>query len=131
MAIACVPARELECSLHRFGTAVAKEHAVNDAATIDELFGQIGCRCVVIQVRQMQEAARMLGNRCGYIGVAIAERIDGDACHTVEIALPGGVIQVTTLAAFEHKIRAGIGLQDILAICVDNGIGHRVLLWYL
>ena len=57
------------------------------------------------------------------IRIGVAERVDGDASHAVEVLVAVGVVQITPLATLNDKVGAGVGLQHILLIKIDD-VGH-------
>ena len=61
------------------------------------------CGDRVVQVRGRQERAGLLGQRIGDGGVGVAEHVDGDAGHQVEVAVAGVVPHPAALAADDDE----------------------------
>ena len=110
---------ELDRALDGFGPAVGKEHAVQ-AGERGQFLGQPSLVLVVVQIRDVDEASRLLANRFDDSWVRVAQRIHSKAGNEVEILLAAGVVQKNTLATFEGNRVAVIGLEKITAFKIGN-----------
>ena len=78
----------LRASLNRpsFASAAAvAEEAFAGADEADQRLGQPSLRLVVVEIRDVDELARLLDQRLGDGGVRVAERGDGDAAAQIEV----------------------------------------------
>jgi len=80
----------------------------------------------------MEQAGRGLLNGLDHAGVAVPQRIDGDARHPISIALALGVIDIGPFTPRQHKVSALVGLGNMRCAQVEQGgctcCGHGMLL---
>ena len=55
----------------------------------------------------------------------MAQRVDGDACRTIQVGVAVGVVDPAALAVVEHERRADVGLEDVFLFEIDDGFGFR------
>ena len=96
-----VAPRELERALVRLRARVAEEHAVGERALGDRLRGE-DLLVVVVEVRDVDELAELLGDARGERRVRVAEAAHRDARGHVEVARAGDVPDLAAPAALEH-----------------------------
>ena len=80
-----VAARQLDRALVGLGARVAEEHAAAAAEQGVEPGGDLRLQVVVIEVRHVQQRARLVGDRVGDLGVRVAERRDREPGEEVEV----------------------------------------------
>ena len=100
-----VTPRELDRALVRLGAGVGEEHASVAAEQRVEALGDARLHVVVIEVRDVQQRARLLGDRVGDFGVRVAERRDREPAEEVEVPVALAVPQVRALAPHERDGR--------------------------
>ncbi len=88
-----VPARELDRGLVGLGARVAEEHAAAAAEQAIERGPQRGLLIVVVQVRRVQQRARLRRDRGRDLGMGVAERGHREPGEEVEVGLVFGVVQ--------------------------------------
>ena len=80
-----VAAGELDRALVGLGARVGEEHAAAPAEQHVEPRGEPGLDVVVVQVRDVQQRARLVGDRVGDRGMRVAERRDREPGEEVEV----------------------------------------------
>jgi len=111
---------ELERALVGLGPAVAEVHFVGKGACAQHL-RQLGMGGGVVEIARVPHAAgRRLCQRVVNARIVVAQCIDGNARHTVQVPLAGCVIEGATVAPLQHKGRAPIDAQDILLLQVHH-----------
>ena len=69
----------------------------------------------------------LLGDQLGHLGVAVTERVDGDAGGEIEVLPVLNVPEIGALALDEHGRRAGVGGHHEGGMLADEGAAGRVL----
>ena len=113
--------RKLEQAFVGFRAAVGKK-AFARADALDELGGQPALRLGEIQVRDVDQFARLLDERLGNGRVRVAETAHGNAGAEVEVAFARDIKQVTACAMAEHEVKAAIAGHDVLAEQFPHGL---------
>jgi hypothetical protein len=52
--------------------------------------------------------------------VAVAQRVDGDAGHAVDVGAPVAVVERRALSPRQHKRRPAIDAEDVVVLQVDD-----------
>ena len=105
-----IAARRLDRAFQRFRTGIGKEDTVGETVFDEALRKPLLARDVV-EVRDMPELARLLGQRRYEMRMAMPERIDRDAACEIEIAIAVRGVEPAALASLESERRAGEGLE--------------------
>ncbi len=120
-----VLASDLQRTLVGFGPGVAEKDPVH-AADAHQLFGQLCHGGGVIVAGCVNQRRRLLLNGLNHAGVAVAERVDSDACQEVQILFAARVPDAHSLPAHEGNWQAGVDGQQVLVIEVlDVGVVNR------
>jgi len=114
-------AGELEEALVGFGAGVAEEDLAAEGES-GNLLGQPGLELVVEQVRAVHQRAGLLGDGGDDGGMAVADVVDGDAGHEIEVFLAGVVPDGHARAAHEGE-PGRVGGHDVLA---EQFLGARL-----
>ena len=80
-----VPARELDRALVGLGARVGEEHAPAAAEQRVELLGDARLHVVVVEVRDVQQRAGLIGDGVGDRGMRVPERGDREPAEEVEV----------------------------------------------
>ena len=111
-----VAARELDRALVGLGAGVGEEHATAAAEQRVEPLGDPGLHVVVIEVRHVQQRARLIGDRVGDLGMRVTERRDREAREEVEVALALAVPEHRALTAHERDRQPAVGLHHVVGV---------------
>ena len=107
-------AGELEQAFVGFRAAVGKK-AFARADALDEFGGQPALRFGEIQVRDVNQFARLLDERLGDGRMRVAETAHGDARAEIEVAFARDIKQIAARAVTEHEVEAAIAGHDVFA----------------
>jgi hypothetical protein len=123
ISILCAPlSGDLDRRLICLSARVAEEHARWERE-LDQPPGQLGLRLGEIQVRCMDQLARLCADGRGHLWMCMAKEIHGDAGHQVEVRLARVVVEQAALAADECDRQAPASLHQIFVGEVLRG--HR------
>jgi hypothetical protein len=111
-----VPAGELDRALVGLRARVGEEHATAAAEERVQPGRDLGLDVVVIEVRDVQQCRRLVGDRGRDLGMGVAERRDREPGEEVEVLLAVGVPEVGARAAHERDRQATVGLHDVLGV---------------
>ena len=103
--------RHLDRAFERFSAGVREEHRVGEGR-VDQLFGELFLTGDAVDVRQVPDFMRLFGQSGDQIGVAVAQRVDGNACAKVEIARAVGCEQIRAFAPLKFEVGPRIGRQN-------------------
>ena len=103
-------ARHLDRALDRLGAGILKKHRVGKGRRAQPV-GQPFAFRNAIEIRDVPDLLRLLGQRLDQIGMRMAERVDGDAGGEIEVALARGRDQPGALAPLESEVDARISRQ--------------------
>ena len=96
-----------------FGAAVGKEDLAGGQMAHD-LCGQASLRLVVIKVRNVDQALRLLHQRLGDLRVRVAQGADRDAAAQVQVTLAINIPQLAPAAAHKGQVEAPVARDDVL-----------------
>ena len=114
LVVAETPGR-LDESVVRLRAGVREEHLARDLHVVRvHLLGQLRLLRDLIEIRAMQQRARLLADRLGQPRVAVAERAHGDAGAEIEVTFPLLVPDAGTLATRDREGKAAVRRQDML-----------------
>src|SRR5271167_4546603 len=119
-------AHHLVGGLDRFGPGIAEQHAPREGGG-DDALGEPLLLCNRIMVRDMDQGARLGGDRRAEPGMAVAEGVDGDPGEGVQVAAALGVNEMAALAADKGDRCALVVLdqEGTLAGCGHGGLHAR------
>src|SRR5262249_34727057 len=103
-------ARHLDRAFQRLGTRVLEKHGVGEARGAQPVGKFLSLRNA-IEVGNVPNLLRLLGQRLDQIGMGMSERIDGNPSRKIEIPLTIGREQPSALAPLESEIDPRIGWQ--------------------
>ena len=86
-------AHRLDRALAGLGAGVAEEHGIGEAVG-DQPLGQTLLLRDLVEVGDVPELAALLDQRLDQMGMAVAQRRDGDAAGEVEIAVAIGGVKI-------------------------------------
>jgi hypothetical protein len=110
-----VGAGKFEGGLPGFGATVAEEDAV-EAADLGETEGEFGGVLVEEEVRGVEDASALTGDRFYDGGVGVAKRRYSDAAKEIEIVVAVFVTEINALSADKQVGVALISLEKQLAL---------------
>ena len=128
-------AGELDGGFVGFGAGVADEdfggggHGARGERLFDHELGEGAGPGVVVEVRGVDQGARLLGDELGHFGVAVAEGVDGYAGGEVEVFSVLNVPEVAAFAFDHHGGRADVGRYHVLGVLADDCGGLGVAGW--
>src|SRR5690606_30695553 len=104
--------------------AVAEQYPIRKGLLAQQR-RQFGMRRSVIQVADVQDAVaqRLLYGRSD-VRVAVAERVDRDTGHKIEISVAFSVVQRYPSPSGQHKWRASVTLHNIRLLKINNLLGQ-------
>ena len=104
------PARQLERGIVGLGAGVGEQHPGLGAGAdeVAEPLGEPDDGLVRGEVAGVPEQGQLAGDGLDDGGVRVAEHVDGDAAHEVEVAAPVDVPDAGALAAGEHDGRGAV-----------------------
>ncbi len=105
--LAGVGAGEFERALDGFGAAGGVEDAFK-AGQFAEALGEFAGVLVRILRREMDEGRGLIGHGGDHTRVGVAERVDAEAGHEVQVAIAGCVPEVDAVAALHDDGVAGV-----------------------
>ena len=100
-------ADQLDAALDRLGARVAEEHRVGERI-LDQPLGQLLAVADAEQVRGVPELAALLGQSLDQSGMAVAQRVHGDAGGKVQVTSAVRRVEIVALSAFEHDVLATV-----------------------
>ena len=100
-------ADQLDAALDRLGARVAEEHGVGERV-LDQPLGQLLAVADAEQVRGVPKLLALLDQSLDQVGMAVAQRVDGDAGGKVDITSAVRRVEIGTLSAFEHDVLATV-----------------------
>src|SRR5271163_751164 len=120
--------RQLNSPLHRLSSAVRKEDAIQ-ARQLAEAFRQQSLIFVVIEIRKMNDAARLLPNRLHDTRMSMSQRVHSQPGHKVEILLAFEVVEKDSFAALEGNGIAIVGIKKKTLFKIGNlfQAGHGLI----
>ncbi len=92
----------LDRALHRLGAGVAEEHSIGKGQCAEPL-SQTHLIGNVVQVGDMPEPRRLIGQRRDQMRVAVAQRVDRDPGREIEISAPVRIEQISAFTLFERN----------------------------
>jgi hypothetical protein len=105
-----IVARHLDRAFDRLGAGILEKYRIGKAQRAQPVGQPLGFRDAV-QVGDVPELLRLLGQRRDHVRMRVAERVDGDARGKIEIALAFSREQPSALAPLESEVDARIGRQ--------------------
>ncbi len=105
-------ARHLDRAFHRLGAGIAEENDVGEARLAQPRGDALGLGNLV-EVGDVPDLLRLLGDGGDEPRMSMAERVDGDAGAEIEVALAVGGDEPRALAPLKSKIDARIGRQQM------------------
>jgi len=103
-------ARHLDRAFQRFGTRVLKKDGIGKAGRAKPV-GKLLAFRNAIEIGDVPNFVRLLGQRLDQMRMGVSQPIDGDASRKVEIPLTLGRVQPSALAPLESEIDPRIGWQ--------------------
>jgi hypothetical protein len=100
-------ADQLDAALDRLRAGIAEEHRVGEGE-VGQPLGQLLAVADPEQVRGVPELGALLGESLDQGGVAVAQRVDGDAGGKVDITSAVRRVEIVALSAFEHDVLATV-----------------------
>ncbi len=119
-----VAPRQLDGPFVRLCPRVREEAAPSAAEEMIEAGGEPRLVLVVVEVGDVQERARLVGERLGDRRVRVPERRDGQAREEVEVPPTFGVPQQGPLAPRERHRQTPVGLHDVRGVDLDEVAEH-------
>ena len=116
---------ELDRALVRLGARVGEEHAPVAAEQRVEPGRHLGLHVVVVEVRHVEQRARLVGQRVGDGRVRVTERRDREPAEEVEVLLALAVPEAHALAADERDRLAPVGLHHVFGVERDDVVERR------
>jgi hypothetical protein len=105
-----IAAGGLDCPLDRLGARIGEEHLVGEGRR-HQPFGEAALAGNLVEVGEVPYLGGLLAE-CGHeMRVAVAQRVDGDACAEIEVALAIVGDQPAALAPFERQGRPRKGIE--------------------
>jgi hypothetical protein len=119
-------ARQLDGTFDGFGAAVRKEGAVQ-AGEGAEFFGEKSLIFVVVEIRQVDGARRLIADGLHDSRVGMAERIHSQAGYEVQIFFAIDIEEKDALATFDDQRVAVVSLEQKLFLALNDffGGGHK------
>ena len=103
-------AGDLDRAFDGFGSGIVEKHEIREACRAKPLGQPLAFRNA-IEIGDVPDLFRLLGQRLDQPRMRVAERVDADAGGKIEIALAAGRGQPGTLAPLESKVDARISRQ--------------------
>ena len=126
---------ELDGGFVGLGAGVADEdlgrvgHGACGARLLDHELREGAGPGVVVQVGSVDQRPRLLPDQFRHLGVAVAQRVDGDARGEVEVFPVLDVPEVAAFASDHHGRGADVGRDHVLGVLADDGGGLRIARW--
>ena len=116
---------QLDRALDGLGAAVGEKCAVK-TGELAEFLGQASLILVVVEIGKVDRPRGLLADDLHDAGVGVAESVDSQAGHEIQVAIAFAVVQEDALAAVEGDGIAVVGGQQETALALDNfvGVGH-------
>jgi hypothetical protein len=111
-ALVAVHAHQLQRPFVGLGAGVGEEHLVHPGQRADAV-GQRLLLGDAVDVRDVDQAADLLGQRSDQLRMRVAEPVHGDACQRVQVLPAVLVRQPRPLAAREGDRQAGVGVHQV------------------
>ena len=121
-------AGQLEQALIGLDAAVAEE-AFAGADEADQRLRQPALRLVVIEIRGVDELARLLDQRLGDGRVSVAERTDRDAAAQIQVTPARDVVEIAARPVAQHDVEAAITGHDVLLEQAPARLPRRCARW--
>ena len=106
-AVLVIGAHRLDRAFDRFGTRIGEEHRIGESE-IDKALRQMLALRAAIEVRDVHQGLRLARDGAGQPRMRMAQRIDGNPCREIEVALAVFADQVTMIAAHRPDIAPAI-----------------------
>ena len=114
-------AREFVETFVGLGAGIAEEDLAG-CKMLDDALGEASLRLVVIEIGDVQEFLRLLGEGGGDFRMRVAEGAHGDAAAEVEVAPAIHIPDVAARATGEREIKARVGGQDVFREQFADGL---------
>jgi hypothetical protein len=105
-------ARGLDGAFHGFGAGIAEEHHVGKARLAQPPGYTLGLRNLV-EVGDVPELLRLLGDGGDQMRMRVAERVDGDAGGKIQVTVAVCRNQPSALTPLKGKVDARVGRQQM------------------
>ena len=105
-------ARHLDGAFHRLGAGIGEKHDIGEACLAEPLGQPLGLRDS-IEIGNVPQLRRLLGDRRDQMRMRVAERVDRDARGEVEVALTVLRDKPCALTPLEREIDPCIGRQQV------------------
>jgi len=105
-------ARQLDCRFVGFATGVAEENLLH-AGKRGQPVGQLLLLRNAVDVRRVQNARRLRGDRGDQRRVVVPERRNGNPGQGVEVALAFGIGDPAPVAMAEGDRKPGVGIHQV------------------
>ena len=107
-----IGARQLQRAIHRFGTAIGKENAVEPGP-----FGQFARERrlirIVKEIRKVNGAPGFAPDHAHQARMRVAERIDGDSAEKIQIFASPRIIEAAAAPVREHHGRPPVRIHQV------------------
>ena len=121
VALAVAPG-ELDGALVRLRARVAEEHPPAAAQQRVQSRGHFRLHVVVVEIRDVQQCARLVGDRGRDVGVGVSERRHRETREEVEVLLAFAVPELRAFAAHERDRQPAVRLHHVLGVeCLQLG----------
>src|SRR6185295_17722785 len=106
-------ARQFIKTFVRFGAAI-REKDFAWTGQIDELLCEPSLRFGVVEIRNVNELLRLLGQSLGNVGVGMSKGANPDSTRQIEVTSSIHIPQVAARAVVEYQFKAAVRGNDIL-----------------
>ncbi len=124
--LAGVGAGEFERALHGLGATGGVEDSLEPGESAEAL-GELAGIAAGVERGEMDELAGLVGHGCDHARVGVAEGVDAQTCHEVEIAVAGGVVEIDSGAMVHDNGVAGVDGKKCFRVAGKNTEGVGIL----
>src|SRR5919106_5074806 len=125
--LAAVAPRQLDGCLIGLGAAVTKKNAIGKRVAA-QLTRELRLGDNMIEIRNVEQLARLLLDGTDYCRMAVAQTVDRDARQEIEVLFAVGIPHPRALAAHQRDGIPGVGVSDIMFCELRNiAVLHHLL----
>jgi hypothetical protein len=75
----------------------------------------------------MNELGCLLGHRRNHSRMSMAERVNAQASHQVQVTVPGSVVKIDTFAAVHYNGVACVDWEQVIGVAIENALSVGIL----
>ena len=124
--LAGMGARELQGTLDGLGAAGGVEDTL-ETGEMAETLGELAGVAAGVERGYVDEFGGLIGHGRDHARVSVTEGVDTEACHEIEVAIAGGVVQINSVAMVHDDGITGVDGEKGFRLAGKNTVGVGIL----